>query len=1410
MRFQQLNRDPNSIMRKKLVKSKKNWIVVSSLSFAGGLLLLGGPTEIVHAADTTVAPTEQVATPTSSDSKTDAIKTDSTKSADVTKVVAPVTTEENTDSTVQSDTVAPVEKETATTEKTDATDNTNAVSETLNKETTTSDVEETGATSEAQPVVAKDTQTTAESENTEVPVSSPDVKDTQTTTEDVKNIDGEKVDTLVPDSDITTDETTDTNQSDINKENVIQTDGAQDDILAANLAVSKAQLASLGINAEALTLTPETEVLADGNIAEGTQGETPWTIDTDGVLHLGTAGKTTTLSKNTITDTSTSGSTTTTPTTSETPTSNTSSWNKYANNVKVIQFDGAIKGSDDISNMFSNFNNLTDITNITNLDLTETSNASGLFMNNPKLTGISQNSTVGTNKVDLTENDLSNLTNVSSMFMNDSSIVNLELPSYDVLHNKSKGFRRVTDSSYMFKNDISLVAPKFGSWTMSSNKSTKGMFQNDTNLGDLILNLWIVWNSDIDTGDSSIGEGMFDGAKLSSITFGSSAVFKSYTALPSTSKGWIETGVMNKGEDDITPTNGGKSFAANLKDATDYSGNTLSSMPGQISGMNVKAMRFSPDGVAPDSYNNISMTVQTNLGEQTFTGLEGPLGNAVSVTMPSKPGYTPNFSTVTGTILNENEATTNIYVTYVGNDVNNKSVAVNGPTKDSSTSFVINNAKIGDTVTITPIVSGYTVTPGSATISADKDGNPVVTVNTQPTYTGNDVNNKSVDVNGPTKDASTSFVINNAKIGDTVAITPTVPGYTVTPGSATITADKDGKPVITNIVQPKYTGNTIASWSTGKNEITTPNNQITVTGTTNSNNEPARIGDTVTIAPEVPGYTISKNGSATIIADENGKPMLSNVTQPIYSANSVSSWSTTENSVKIPTGNTTVSGILNSDGKTTKIGDTVTIAPEVPGYTISKNGSATISADSEGNPVVTVNEQPIYSGNAVKNKLVTVNGPTKDSSTDFIINNAKIGDTVAITPTVPGYQVTPGSATVTADKNGNPIVTVINQPIYIGNDTDPITVNFKTPNGNESYTIPAGKVGDKVTVTVPNDIKGYYPTSSEITGTISDKNTFIPDNIVNISDIKYLGVENKSTTIKLKTPDGKITSLTIPAGRFGDDPVTVTAQKVSGYTAPSILVTFGADGIPTIVDAKTPDKEISTSDTLTYSRIPSSHTIIQKDTEKTDIAAPKQNSQNVATYSEKGQILLYTLGEDNKMTAISNYGLAKQSTWYSDEQITVDGIQYLRVATNKWVKASQVYSYQDLNQYVRTYDKTAKVLYKSEDEVINNRILKPNTSWFSDRTTYVINGDKYYRVATNEFVSAKDAYIYQPTNMVVKTHTDSSSKNLYTAKGELITNRSLVADSNWLVDSIVYIEGIKYYRVATNEFIKASDVDINH
>ena len=665
------------------------------------------------------------------------------------------------------------------------------------------------------------------------------------------------------------------------------------------------------------------------------------------------------------------------------------------------------------------------------------------------------------------------------------------------------------------------------------------------------------------------------------------------------------------------------------------------------------------------------------------------------------------------------------------------------------------------------------------------------------------------------------------------------------------------KAVITNLVTPnKTTGST-----TDKD------------GKTITNGDEVHVGDKVAVSiPTQDGYhIIDKNGDAVTATESTGIIGVDGNFIPDENQVDPTGISYVGNSKKavitnLVTPNKTTGSTTDKDGKTitngdeVHVGDKVTVSiPTQNGYhTIDKEGNTITATESTGTIGVDGNFVPdegqvnpvdiSYAGDskqAVINNIETPNnttGSTTDKNGKTITNGDEVhvGDKVTVSiPTQNGYHIVDNDGnTITATESTGIIGTdgkfvpdegQVNPThiSYIGDKVTPNINSISTPdktsgtvtdeNGNPINDDEDVHVGDKVSINLPTqngyhleDNDGKTIDNTKLTGTVGPNGEFVPgSNSVDPNAIKYVGNLNKSTTINLKTPDG-IVPLGIPAGHFGDEPVTITAPSISGYTAPSIIVTFGANGIPTIVDAKTPDKEISTSDTLTYSRIPSSHTIIQKDTEKTDIATPKQNSQNVATYSEKGQILLYTLGEDNKMTAISNYGLAKQSTWYSDEQITVDGIQYLRVATNKWVKASQVYSYQDLNQYVRTYDKTAKVLYKSEDEVINNRILQPNTSWFSDRTTYVINGDKYYRVATNEFVSAKDVYIYQPTNMVVKTHTDSPSKNLYTAKGELITNRSLVADSNWLVDSIVYIEGIKYYRVATNEFVKASDVDINH
>ena len=811
------------------------------------------------------------------------------------------------------------------------------------------------------------------------------------------------------------------------------------------------------------------------------------------------------------------------------------------------------------------------------------------------------------------------------------------------------------------------------------------------------------------------------------------------------------------------------------------------------------------------------------------------VGDSVTITLPTQDGYkaldknNKEVKTITGTIDSKGEFVPNSGqtslddITYIGNEITPIIPSISTPNNKNSSVAKDSNDKtispdqvlhVGDSVTITlPTQDGYKA------FSNDKEITTVVgTIDAKGNFIPND---SSIDL------SSIKYIGNEIASTIPTISTPDKKGTSVATDSSNKTISPDqvlhvGDSV--TITLPTQDG--YKAFNNGK-EITTVVGTIDVEGNFIPNDSSIDfssikyIGNEIT--PTIPTITTPNNKETSTVTDSNSQPV--NVNEKLHVGDKVT--------ISIPT----QSGYHAVD----EDGNTIT-ATESTG-TIGVDGNF-VSDDGQVNPA-----DISYIGDskkAVINNVVTpskTTGTTTDKDGKIITNGdeVRVGDKVTVSiPVQDGYHIidknddavtaTESTGTIGTDGNFVPDKGQVDPTdiSYIGDKVTPNINNISTPdktsgtvtdeNGNPINDDENVQVGDKVSINLPTqngyhleDNDGKTIDNTQLTGTVGPNGEFVPDsNSVDPNTIKYVGNLNEATTINLKTPDGKITSLDIPAGHFGDNPVTITAQSISGFTAPSVIVSFGADGIPTIVDAKTPNKEISTSDTLTYSRIPSSHKIIQKDDEKTDIATPKQNSQNVATYSEKGQIYLYTLDKDNKMTAISYRGLAKQSTWYSDEQITIDGIQYLRVATNEWVKASQVYPYQDLNQYVRTYDKTAKVLYKSEDEIINNRVLQPNTSWFSDRTTYVINGDKYYRVAANEFVSAKDAYIYQPTNMVVKTHTDSPSKNLYTAKGELITNRSLVADSNWLVDSIVYIEGIKYYRVATNEFVKASDVDINH
>lgn len=123
----------------------------------------------------------------------------------------------------------------------------------------------------------------------------------------------------------------------------------------------------------------------------------------------------------------------------------------------------------------------------------------------------------------------------------------------------------------------------------------------------------------------------------------------------------------------------------------------------------------------------------------------------------------------------------------------------------------------------------------------------------------------------------------------------------------------------------------------------------------------------------------------------------------------------------------------------------------------------------------------------------------------------------------------------------------------------------------------------------------------------------------------------------------------------------------------------------------------------------------------------------VSTHVDNNEVTLY---QDNTSKVLDR-ALAKGTDWYSDQEMTKDGVTYYRVATNEWVKASDVYVYEDQNVVINTQKTPYQILTTSQGKDISSRALAVNTKWQVDRLAY-INGSTYYRVATNEFV-LKDA-----------------------------------------------------------------------
>lgn len=389
-------------------------------------------------------------------------------------------------------------------------------------------------------------------------------------------------------------------------------------------------------------------------------------------------------------------------------------------------------------------------------------------------------------------------------------------------------------------------------------------------------------------------------------------------------------------------------------------------------------------------------------------------------------------------------------------------------------------------------------------------------------------------------------------------------------------------------------------------------------------------------------------------------------------------------------------------------------------------------------------------------------------------------------------------------KSGNPIQT------FTGTVADGTAVPVKlTTDEAKDYTLPS----DDATVTVtkanptkvitlaknvPYSVKfADSATGDQIGDTISGTGlegdsvlTQAPDGykLVNSSDMIYtIDSNNPNKTISVTKSD-----VTKNLG--------YTVQFRDRTTGDLIKTTTGTGNFNDYVTLAAPDG-YAFSNNLLYSGF-----LLYKDGQTFTSYVTKADTAYTVSYYDQDTNKL--VGTQTGTTADGATVTLKAPTGYTlvnanDVNYTVDKTApnatiFVKKSDDSNVEANDIVAtYPDKGKYVKIYD--------ANGDLNDRAVLSAGTSWIIDQTKE-INGVEYYRVATNEYIKASDAYKYTPLQSVVTTK-NGDVKPVYNSKGQLIIDVALDNSTPWYTDRSATINGEKMYRVATDQWVRASDVN---
>lgn len=157
------------------------------------------------------------------------------------------------------------------------------------------------------------------------------------------------------------------------------------------------------------------------------------------------------------------------------------------------------------------------------------------------------------------------------------------------------------------------------------------------------------------------------------------------------------------------------------------------------------------------------------------------------------------------------------------------------------------------------------------------------------------------------------------------------------------------------------------------------------------------------------------------------------------------------------------------------------------------------------------------------------------------------------------------------------------------------------------------------------------------------------------------------------------------------------------------------------------------------------------------------------------------------------------------------------VLSTKTVDASAVNNVATANSttssYVQLYNSvTSNDMHKA------NRGLENGTKWKTAKAVKGIDGETYLLVGGNEYANAKQMDLADETSTqnltgVVRVGEGNGTyvrlyRNPLTESAQLVSNRALASNTDWKTDQKVVVNGVTYYRVATDEWVKANDANL--